>query len=158
MDFNIRPVLAPQDIAATGTRSASVDLANLNWCTFLVHFGNIAATSADQAVTVTLEASTVTASTSASAIAFNYRQSGIHTANTWGAYTAATSSGVSVATTDDNTIFEIQVDPAYVSANKTDGRWVAVMVTPDAGGTATLVGITVIGEPRYPGATMTVST
>ena len=158
MQYNIRPLVTPIDTTTSAVRSPVVDLASLNFCTFYVSFGSITSTSADQAVVVTLEASTVGASTSATAIAFNYRLSGITTANTWDAVAAATSTGVSVGTTDDDKILEIFVDPAYVAANKTDGRWVAVLVTPDAGASATEVAVFAIGEPRYPGATMTSDT
>lgn len=155
---NVVPLLAPQDIGATATATPWVDLLTANQAAILIAFGSITAASADQAITVTMEAATAAASGSEAAIAFNYRLSGAVGANTWGSKTAATSAGLSVATTDDNKMLWIEIDPAAVLAAKSDARWVRAVITPDAGGTATLVQASAIIDAAYKGATMVSAT
>lgn len=151
---NIVPLLAPQDIAAAATATPFVDMRTANDLAFLIAFGSITAASADQAITVTVEAATAGASGSEAAVAFNYRLSGAVGANTWGAITAATTAGVSIATTDDNKLLWIEIDPAAVLAAKADARYVRAVVTPDAGGTATLVQACAIIDAAYKQTTM----
>jgi len=146
---NIVPLVAPQDIAAVATATPFVALKNALHATVFLYFGSITAASADQAITVTLEAATAAASGSEAAIAFNYRLSGAVGANTWGAISAATSSGVSIATTDDNKILAIDVDFAGLDTELADASHIRAVVTPDAGGTATLLAGWVVLEPRY---------
>lgn len=146
---NVVPLIAPQDIAATATATPFVALKNALHATVFLQFGNIAAASADQAVTVTLEAATAAASGSEVALAFNYRLSGAVGANTWGAITAATTAGVSIATTDDNKILAIDVPLAGLDNSLADASHIRAVVTPDAGGSATLVGAWAVLEPRY---------
>lgn len=147
---NVVPLIAPQDITTTATATPFVSLKNALHATVFVQFGNIAAASADQAVIVTLEAATAAASGSEAAIAFNYRLSGAVGANTWGAITAATSSGVSVGTTDDNKVLAIDIPCAGLDSLLADASHIRAVVTPDAGASATLVNAWVVIEPRYP--------
>ncbi len=148
---NIIPLIAPQDITTTATASAYVDLKTVHSMSFLLFFGSITATSADQAITVTVECVTAAASASNEAkVAFNYRLSSAIGADAMGAKTAATAAaGASVATTDDNKILLINVDPAVVAATLTDARFVRVVITPDAGASATLVAALAVLSPRY---------
>ena len=148
-DVNVVPLLAPQDIAATLTNLPFIALKTIVDGTLYIAFGNIAAASADQAVTVTLQAATAAASGSEAAIAFDYRLSGAVGANSWGAKTAATSSGVSIGTTDDNKVLAIQLDPAAIQAAKADATHVRAVITPDAGGSATLVSAWAAFIPSY---------
>jgi hypothetical protein len=150
--LNIRPVLAPQDIAATATGTAWVNMTKQLEATFIVYFGNIAATSADQPVVVSVVAATAAASASEVAVAFRYRLTGIETANTTGANTAATSAGVSIATDDDKKVLLIGIDPAALDGALADASHVRVLVTPDGGASATLVSVVVATKPRYPQA------
>lgn len=150
---NVRPLISPVDTAATAVATPFVALANALHATFFVYFGTITAASADQAVIVTLEAATTGASGSEAAIAFTYRLSGIHTANTWGAATAATSSGVSIGTTDDDKMLAIDINPAGLETLKADTTHVRVVITPDAGGSATEVAAWAVIKPRYPQVT-----
>lgn len=147
---NVVPLVAPQDITTTATATPFVALKNALHATVFLYFGSITATSADQAITVTLEAATAAASGSETAIAFNYRLSGATGANTWGAPTAATSSGVSIATTDDNKILAIDVAFAGLDTLLADTSHIRAVITPDAGATATLVAGWVVLDPRYP--------
>jgi hypothetical protein len=145
---NIVPLIAPQDITTAATATPFVSLKNALHSAIYIQFGSITAASADQAITVTLEAATAAASGSEAAIAFSYRLSGAVGANTWGAPTAATATGVSVATTDDNKILAIEV-PGGLDTLLADCTHVRAVITPDAGGTATLVSAWAVLEPRY---------
>ena len=155
---NIVPQTQPIDAAATAEAGQWVDLKAAHKVSFLAMFGNITAASADQSVTLTVECATAAASGSEAAIPFTYRKSGAVAANTWGAVTAATSAGVAVATTDDGFNYWIEVDPAAVQANTDTARWVRLVCTPDAGGTATLYAAIAFVEPRYAQATMVSTT
>ena len=137
--LNFVPLLAPQDIAATATATPFVSLKGALEGTFYVFFGSITAASADQSITVTVEAATAAASGSEAAVAFSYRLSGAVGANTLGAITAATTAGVSVATTDDNKALLININPAALANALADASHARVVITPNAGGTATLV-------------------
>jgi hypothetical protein len=152
--LNTVPLLNPVDTAATALATPFVKLGGSHGGTLFVHFGNIAAASADQAVTVTLEAATAAASGSEAAVAFNYRLSGAVGANTFGAITAAASTGVSIGTTDDGKMLAIDIDPSKFLAAKADTTYVRAVITPDAGGTATLVSAFAQLEPRVSQSTM----
>lgn len=146
---NIVPLKAPVDSAGTAFASPFVDLKNALHCTFLVYFGVVTATSADQSITMTVEASTAASSGSEVAVAFKYRLSGATGANTWGAITSATSSGMSIATTDDGKMLLIDIDPADLERQLADARYVRYVVGIDAGGTVTLNSGAAILEPRF---------
>lgn len=147
---NILPLIAPVDTAATEKRTPFLDMRKALHTTILVYFGVTTATSADQNIIVTLQAATSAASTSETAIAFRYRLSGATGANTWGAVTTATSAGASLDTTTlDNKILLIDVDPAALPAIGADNYFVSVVVTPDAGGTVTLLSALAISDPQY---------
>jgi hypothetical protein len=150
---NIVPLKAPIDSAGTAYATPYVDLKNALHATFFIYFGVITATSADQSVVVTMECSTAASSNATEvAIPFSYRLSGATGANSWGAITAATASGVSVATTDDNKMLAIDVDPAALPKlhGQDDVRFVRAVVGIDAGGTVTLNSAWAELDPRYP--------
>lgn len=147
---NIVPLKAPIDGAGTAFATPFVDLKNALHASFFAYFGVITATSADQAVVVTMEAATAAASGSEVAIAFKYRLSGATGANSWGAVTSAASTGVSVATTDDGKMLAVDIDPAALEAALADARFVRMNVGIDAGGTVTLVAAWAELDPRYP--------
>lgn len=153
---NLVPGVQPvNSTAGTAVSSQFVDLKAAHAIAFLVNFGTVTATSADQTVTITVEASTVAASTSGENIAFNYRLSGAVAANTWAAVTAATSAGYSpTAATITGCSVYIEVDPAAVAAAKTDARWVKCEVDPGTGITECNVAVNGIVWPRYAQATM----
>lgn len=146
---NIVPLKAPVDSAGTAFATPFVDLKNALHATFYAFYGNIAAASADQAIVVTMEAATAAASGSEVAIAFKYRKSGVSGANTWGAVTAATSTGVSVGTTEDGIMLAIDIDPADLERQLADARFVRLVNGIDAGGTATLNAMWCALEPRF---------
>lgn len=145
---NFVPLVAPQDIAANATATPFVSLKNALHGALYISFGSITAASADQSITVTLEAATAAASGSEVAIPFKYRLSGAVGSNTWGAITDATSSGMSVATTDDNKMLAIEI-PGGLDSLLADATHVRAVITPNAGGTATLTNAFAVLEPRY---------
>ncbi len=150
---NIVPLKAPVDSAGTAYASPWVDLKNALHATFFYYAGVVTATSADQAVVITMEAATAAASGSEVAIAFKYRLSGATGANTWGDITAATSAGYSFATDADGKMLLIDIDPAGLDSALADARFVRMVVGIDAGGTVTLNSAWAVLDPRYPQAT-----
>lgn len=143
---NIIPLLAPQDIASTITRSLWMDLAGAHRAAFLVVFGNVNSASADTEI-VTVESVSAPTGTEA-AVAFNYRLSGALGANTWGAITAATTSGVTIdPASDDNKLLWIDIDPAEINA--AGNRYVRVALTDNTDMAACLVAVLGFVSPRY---------
>lgn len=147
--LKVLPILGVNDIAATTVASQYVDLKAAHWVTFLVSFGDITNVSA----TVTVEASTAASSNATeAAIPFTYRLSSPVATDSMGAITAATSSGVALATTDDNSLLVIDVDPAALNTNPgADYRFLRLVVAASTANTVTDVGAVAIFEPRYPG-------
>lgn len=154
MSQNVVPLIGPVDTAATAVATPWVDLKTAVGVTFDLFFGAITTGTADSNITVTVEAATAAATGSEAAMAFKYRLSGAVGANTLGALTAATASGVSVASTDDNKVLEIYLDTAALPAALEDSRFVRVVVTPTADHTATLVSAVARLDVRYQRATM----
>jgi hypothetical protein len=153
---NVVPLKAPVDSAGTAYATPYVDLKNALHATFFAYFGNIAAASADQSVIITMEASTAAASNATEvAIAFKYRLSGATGANSWGAITAAPSTGVAIPTDGDGKLIAIDIDPAALEAahGQRDVRFVRMVVGIDAGGTATLNAVWAELDPAYPQVT-----
>lgn len=150
--MQILPILAPADIVATATKTNIVDLKYANWATLVLNFGAITC----DPPTITVKVSTGNSTTSAVAIAFQYRLSD-NTASTsgWGAVTSATTTGVALTGggTDNNKVLLIDVDPAAVAAEGTDYRYIHALVTPDANATATVVGALAFLEAKYPANT-----
>jgi len=157
--LKVLPVLTVADIVATATATAYIDCDQINWLTFLVSFGAIASTDSTGEVVVTVEASTAGSSNATEgAIAGSYRLSAAVATDTMGAITAFTSTGFAVNNTADNTVLVIDIDPAVVAASAADRRFVRVVFTPTAEITSTIVGVTAIAEPRYPGNSIPSST
>jgi hypothetical protein len=147
----IVPLKAPVDSAGTAYATPFVDLKNALHATFFYYMGVVTAASADQNIVVTMEAATAAASGSEVAIAFKYRLSGATGANTLGAITAATSTGVSLDTTSaDGKLLLIDIDPAALDSALADARFVRMVVGIDAGGTVTLNAAWAVLDPRYP--------
>lgn len=148
---NIVPLKAPVDSAGTAYATPFVDLKNALHATFFWFAGVVTAASADQNVIITMEAATAAASGSEVAIAFKYRLSGATGANSWGAITQTTTSGVSLDTTSvDGKMLLIDIDPAALEAALADARFVRMVVGIDAGGTVTLNAAWAELDPAYP--------
>jgi hypothetical protein len=143
---NIVPVLAPVDIASTTTKTNYVDLKGALRMAFLVEFGLVTSASADTEV-ITIECATAEGGTEA-AIAFNYRLSGAVGANTWGAITAATSSGLAIdPASDDGKFVWIEVNPDALAAS--DYRYARVVLTDTTDMTACLCSVVALFDSRY---------
>lgn len=161
--YNIVPLLAPIDTVTTAYATPYVDLAELHECIFYVYAGAITTASSDDTVgaVVTVEVATAAASAATeAAIGFNYRISAATGTNTWGAVSTATTTGYEFPLDGDNMLLEIAIDPAAAAAAITsgaDGRYVRLVVTPDAQATAFNVGIWAVQQPRYKQATMIAS-
>lgn len=148
VDVHYMNLKAPVDSAGTAFATNWIDLKNMVHYQFIDYFGVVTATSTDQPVVVTIEAATAAASGAEVAVSFKYRQSGAVTADTLGAVTAATSTGVSVGTDQDGTFFLIDIDVADLERQLADARFIRLVQGIDAGGTVTLNAILGIGHPR----------
>jgi hypothetical protein len=145
-------LLAPQDIVATATPSAYVNVANaVGTIEFQIPFGAIASTDSTGGVTVTIEASTAGSSNATEqAIAFKYRLSAAVATDTMGAITDATTAGAVVGNATDNVTLFCFVNPAALAALGADLNWLRVVVTPTAEITSTIVGgVHCSFVPRY---------
>lgn len=154
-------LLAPQDIVATATASAYVNVKHAaGTIEFQIPFGNIASTDSTGEVVVTIEASTAGSSNATeSAIAFKYRLSAAVATDTMGALTSATSSGVAVGNASDNCTLFCFVEPDQLAALGADFSYLRAVITPTAEITATVVGgVHCSFVPRYAGASIPSST
>lgn len=154
-------LLAPQDIVATATASAYVNVSQAaGTIEFQIPFGAIASTDSTGEVVVTLEASTAGSSNATeTAIAFKYRLSAAVATDTMGATTAATSSGVAVLNTSDNCTLFAFVEPSQLSALGADFMYLRAVITPTAEITSTIVGgVHCSFLSRYAGASIPSST
>ena len=135
---------SPADSAGVAVSSDIVDLRYYHRVTFLVYLGTITG----DVVTLTVEECDDVTPSNNTAIAFNYRESGATgTSDAFGAKTAATSSGVAAAATDDDHIFLIDLDASELSAGYPCAR---VVATPGGSASASEIAILAILDPRYP--------
>jgi hypothetical protein len=150
-------ILAPADIVATATKTSIFDLKGANWATLALHFGAITC----DPPTITVKCSTAATTTSAIAVAFQYRLSTLPTIDggTMGAITQATTTGVALTggAADNGKMLIIDVDPAAIAAEGADYRYLHALITPSADATATMVGAVAYLEPRYPGNSIPVT-
>ena len=148
---NVIPLIQPVDKTSSAWASPWVDLKTAHELRFFCFFGSMTATSSDETITLTVECACEAGSDSEAAIAFNYRISGAVGANTWGAVTAATTTGVAAAITEDNKIYEIQVDPAVAANGNTNknGRWVRLVGSVTASITADVIAVWAELDTRY---------
>lgn len=154
---HIVPLKAPIDAAATDYATPYVNLKDALHCTFFLYFGVTTATSADEAIVVTLEASTAAASNATEvSLAFKYRLSGATGTDTWGAVTSVASTGVSLDnTTIDGKLLAIDLDPAIIEAahGQRDAKFARVFVNLDAENTVNLIAAWAELDPMYPQTT-----
>lgn len=144
---NIVPLLAPADITTNAGTSGYMDIKYAHNAAFLVSFGALTTATAADVETVTVESASAVDGAEV-AVDFTYRLSGAVGANTWGAVTAATSAGVAIASTDDNKLLWVEVDPAAVQADNSNARYIRVVITP-TGMTNCIVGVVGMIESRY---------
>ena len=157
--LKVLPVLAPVTMTTSAVSSGEVWLREAQWVTFLVSIGSMTSDSTDVCV-ITVESSTSNSTAATDeGIAFNYRLSSAVDTDSMGAITAATSDGVTIgATSDDNKLLVIDVDPAYVAGKDTDAEYLRVVLTPSDAVAALPVSVVAVIEPRYPGASMNSAT
>jgi len=150
MKEKILPILAPADIAATETGTAYVDLKDLQWASFLISLGAVTTGTA----TLTVEVSTAASSNATeAAVPFTYRLSSAVATDNWGDPTTATSAGATIATDADNKLILVELDPAALPSNPGEGHTFArLVISPTTDMAAMLVGVSLIGAARYPGA------
>jgi hypothetical protein len=155
MGENVFPLKAPVDSGATAWDTPFVDLSNALHCTFFYYVGVMTATSADQYITITLEAATASVSGgNAVAIPFKYRKSAATGTNTWGAVTTLANTGLAIDTTGtEGVLYAFDVDPASLDALLEGSRYVRMVVGIDAGGSVTLNAAWAVLDPMYPQAT-----
>jgi len=153
--LKVLPILAPQNMTTTAVSSGEIYLRDIHWVTFFVEFGAFTSDSTD-ICTITIESSTSnsTAATD-STQAFWYRLSSAVDTDSMGAVSTATTSGVEIgATSDDNKMLIIDVDPAAVINADSDALYLRVVATPSADVAGLQIAAQAIGEPRYPGTSM----
>ncbi|MFA5150258.1 MAG: hypothetical protein WC433_05055 [Candidatus Omnitrophota bacterium] len=150
---HLLPVLSPADISTSDTNTVLVNLSGAHRCTFEVSLGTVTCASTTTPI-FTVLAATSAATTTATAIAFKYRKSGIVGVDTYEEVADATSSGLTITKdTDVDKVILIDVDPAVVAAAKADCRWVYVHIDTAATISALEVGVNARVEPRYIAAT-----
>jgi hypothetical protein len=155
---NVMPILSPADITNSATFTKFTDLRNAQALSLYLHFGTLTTTTAADHIDVTVVVATGAATTGATAIAFNYRLSSALLANAWGSVTAVAATGTAeIASTDDDKMLQINVDPAVAAAALADGRYIAAKLTPD-GMANTLVSGFSVSKPRYKQTTMNSAT
>jgi hypothetical protein len=143
---NIVSGFQPVDATTAGVSSAWIDMKTAHEVAFLLQFGVVTATNV---VTVTVEASTTNASTTGVAVPFLYRQSGIVTANTWGAVTSCTSAGAAIAAASlTGTNLWVECDLPGITNDHPTARWIKVEVS-GAEPTANLCAGVCFINPRY---------
>ena len=141
--------LVPQaDAFATSATTDYVSVQNYGRIGFIIHTGDATSGTADGVITVV--ASDDASGSSTTAMAFTYRVCASSTSvDTWGAQTAATSSGVAM-TAGDNYIYYVEVNAEDVEAAQAGAKFVALTVTEDTNDPI-VASILALGlDPRYP--------
>jgi len=148
---NIVPLLAPQDITSTVTASGYMNLKGAHKAAFLVVLGAIGSTTAGDTMVVTCTGATTDAGGTEAAVGFSYRISGALGANTWGAITSVTTTGLALTVSQDNMLVWIELDPSDLAAG--DYNYVKLLFTDTTDMDNCLVAVLGIVQPRYKMAT-----
>lgn len=139
---HIVPITAPIQKTATFV-TPHVAMKKFQSVQFLVLLGAMATD--DFVLTVT--ASAVTAGSSATALAFNYRLTAAGGTDTLGARTAVAAAGLTLANaTYDNKVLIIDVDASELTEDK---PYVGLTFT-DPGNADAVIGVVALLQPRYP--------
>ena len=149
-DHHIVPAFVPvADAFSSGLTTEAVSLANYRKATLVVITGAIQDASISNLVTV--EASDDAAGSSTTAMAFRHRaQQYSTTVDTWGALTAATSSGYNFATNNAvaNAVWFLEVLAEEVSAAQAGASFVRAVIAETVDKTITAGGIWILSDPR----------
>lgn len=141
------------DAFAGGVASDIISMENYNRLTFFVFTGAIEDTGVSNIVTVS--ACTDASGSGATAMAFKHRvMQWSTTADTWGALTAATSTGYNFSdnNTVANAVWMIEVTAADVNSALSGAEFVRLNIAETANKTITGCAIAILSEPRYPQA------
>lgn len=133
---------------ANKTSTFSTDVANMklySHATIVVHLGTVGAND----FTMTVLACDDNTPTTSTAMAFNYRTKAAST-GTWGALTAATSSGLAITTSHSNYAIAIELDAIELEAVATNRNHVMLTFTDAASGDIYVSVIAILSEPKYP--------
>ena len=144
-EVHVVPVIAPVDITTTTTNTIPVGVKEYEAIEFIILFGAI---TTDTAVLKVYECDDTTPTTS-TAIAFKYRKTSAVGTDMTGALTAGTSSGITIAVTDDNKCVLVDVDPAALTSGY---PYVKLSLDPGASMTVCVLSAIAILKPRYPQA------
>jgi hypothetical protein len=134
---------SPVDTTSTTVNSDVIGTKELIGIKFVVSFGTITG----DTVVVTVEECDDTTPSNSTAIAYSYSKDGAAIGtDTAGAWTAATTSGVTLSATDDDKNLIIKVDPAAL----TDAfPYLRVVADPGGSASACEIAINAIVEERY---------
>ena len=114
---NVVPLLAPVDLGSTATDLPSIALKGAHRVAFLVMQGVTTPNACGDIVDITVVAATAEGAVAQTAIAGNYRKSSAVTANTWGAITAFTATGVELTDDDEGMAIWIEIDADALAAS-----------------------------------------
>ncbi len=114
---NIFPLLAPVDLGSTATNLPHVALKGAHRVAFLVQTGVTTPNASTDIVDITVVAATAEGAVAQTAVAFKYRKSTGVTANSWGAITTATTTGIELTDDDEGYSVWIEVDPDALAAS-----------------------------------------
>jgi len=114
---NVFPLLAPADLGSTATDIPSVALKGAHRVAFLVMQGVTTPNATTDIIDITVVAATAEGAVAQTAIAGYYRKSSAVTANTWGAVTAFTATGVELTDDDEGMAVWIEIDADALAAS-----------------------------------------
>ena len=142
----IHTLLTPQNLTAT-TQSDVFNMANYNHASIIISVG-VAGTAT---FAVTLEYCDDNTPTTDTAMAFNYRKmtDGAGATDTWGALTAAISSGITLDTASQTVVIEIDAAEIPTASSSTESR-LAVKFTDPSAADSFISCVVVLSEPRFP--------
>lgn len=114
---NVFPILAPADLGSTKTQLPSVALKGAHRVAFLLMQGVTTPNATSDIIDVSLVAATAEGAVTQTPIAGYYRKSSAVTANTWGAITAFTTTGVELTDDDEGMAIWIEADADALAAS-----------------------------------------
>jgi hypothetical protein len=138
------PIIAPVDTGSTTVNSDVLFLKHFHSAMALISFGAITG----DVVAVTVEKCADAVPSASAAIPFKYRKSAAVNADSMGAVTDATVTGVEMSASDDNKCLLIEVDGSQLNDDYPAFR---VVVDPGSSASSVVVSGVAVMEPRYAG-------
>ncbi|MDY6917391.1 MAG: hypothetical protein SVP26_05515 [Chloroflexota bacterium] len=136
--YHVVPMIHPADITTNATATDVIHLANYHHALILIQTGTNS-----KGCTLTVEKCDDVTPSTHPAIAFNYRK--MTTSDTWGALTAAESTGIAIGDGDDNAVIGIEIDCAELDS---DYPYVRACLSAPASGNNYYSAVAVL-TPRY---------